>query len=368
MGGLALVLSMVYIDNEHNRTFIIQKIHILSAQSFFKNFLLLPLRFLVAIVPIAWIFLSIKWNQMAHTVASIAWWTVPLLFVVIVSSMFLQGIRWWILLRTFDRGLTIAKTLRAHFVGLYFSIVLPSSGAQNVVRAMLLSKEAGYSLSWGSSWVASIIGLFALAFMSVFGLVCIDRSTLPKGFFESIVSAFCVLIVLFYLSFSKRATGPMRKLLYKIIPLRFLKALENIREAIYRYRAARGYLLVVVLVTLFMQVTITAGACFVIYGISRKFILFECLLYLPIIEILCISIPLTPNGLGIREGLLALMFSQVGLTKEQLGIYIVLGFFSISLKLLGGIPLLLGGGKEVKDIKNRLLFQAELPKTGNTKC
>jgi uncharacterized protein (TIRG00374 family) len=301
---------------------------------------------------------------MARAVASIAWWTVPLLFVVIVSSMFLQGIRWWVLLRAFDRALSFAKTLKAHFAGLYFSIILPSSGSQNIVRAMLLSKDAGYSLSWGSSWVASVVGLFALAFMSVFGLFFIDRSTLPKGFFESIVSAFAVLIVLLFLSFSKRATGPLRKLLNKITPQRLLKALENIREAVYRYRGATGDLLLVVFITLFMQVTITVGACFVIYGISGKIILFECLLYLPIIEILCISIPLTPNGIGIREGLLALMFSQVGLTKEQLGIYIVLGFFSISLKLLGGIPLLFGGGINAKELKTGLLLPADLRKKG----
>jgi uncharacterized protein (TIRG00374 family) len=313
----------------------------------------------VAIVPITWILFSIKWNHMAGAILAIAWWTAPLLFLIIVSSMFLQGIRWWILLRAFNPGLSLTKTLKAHFVALYFSIVLPSSGAQNIVRAMILSKDAGYSLSWGSSWVASIIGLFALAILSILGLVRIDKSTLPPGFFESIVSAFIVLLVLFFLSFSKRATGPLRNVLNRVIPRRFLEAIENIRESIYRYRTAQSSLFFVVLITLFMQIIITIGACFVIFGISGKLILFESLLYLPIIEILCISIPVTPNGIGIREGLLALMFAQVGLSKEQLGIYIVLGFFAISLKLIGGLPLLFGNRPDLKNIKKTILASAE---------
>jgi hypothetical protein len=45
------------------------------------------------------------------------------------------------------------------------------------------------------------------------------------------------------------------------------------------------------------------------------------------------------------------MFLQVGLSKEQLGIYIVLGFFSISLKLVGGLPLLFGNSKQAPAVE-----------------
>ena len=46
---------------------------------------------------------------------------------------------------------------------------------------------------------------------------------------------------------------------------------------------------------------------------------------------------------------LALMFRQVGLSTEQLGIYIMLSYFSILLKLVGGIPLLLSKNKAPVD-------------------
>lgn len=332
----------------------------MNIQSLFKISAVKYLRYLIAIVPIAWIFLSINWSHMAHAVSTIAWWTVPLLFCVIMLSMFLQGIRWWILMHAFDPSLSPLTALKAHFVGLYFSIILPSSAAQNVVRAMILSRDTNYSLSWGSSWVAGVIGLLAMAILSVFGLLRIDRATLPAGFFESIISSFAVLLVLFALSFSKRTTGPFRVLFSKFVPRRLFTMIENIRETVYKYRKAPGTVFIVFCITMFMQIIITVGACFVIFGISGKIILFGCLLYLPIIEILCISVPLTPNGIGIREGLLALMFLQVGLTREQLGIYIVLGFFSISLKLMGGIPLLFGPRLDIKRVKKEMKSSSEI--------
>jgi hypothetical protein len=45
------------------------------------------------------------------------------------------------------------------------------------------------------------------------------------------------------------------------------------------------------------------------------------------------------------------MFRHVGLSTEQLAIYIVLGYCSISLKLLGGLPLLFEAAAKVRSKK-----------------
>jgi hypothetical protein len=66
----------------------------------------------------------------------------------------------------------------------------------------------------------------------------------------------------------------------------------------------------------------------------------SCLAFIPLIEIACVALPITPNGIGIREPLSALMFKQMGLSVEQLGIYIAMYYFAFSLKLVGGLPLL----------------------------
>jgi len=62
-------------------------------------------------------------------------------------------------------------------------------------------------------------------------------------------------------------------------------------------------------------------------------------------------VPLTPSGIGVREVLLKLMFDHVGLSGEQLGVYIMLGFLATSLKLVGLLPILLGLVKPPKAVQ-----------------
>ena len=157
---------------------------------------------------------------------------------------------------------------------------------------------------------------------------------------ESAIAVFVGIIALVLISFSKRFTAPVRLTLGKFMPKKIMAAVENIRESVFQYRGQAKNLFGVFGVTLLLQVIITVGAAIVILEFRANSCFSSLSLYLPIIEVLCMSIPLTPNGIGLREGMLALMFKQVGLNTEQLAIFIVLGYFSISLKLLGGLPLL----------------------------
>jgi hypothetical protein len=68
----------------------------------------------------------------------------------------------------------------------------------------------------------------------------------------------------------------------------------------------------------------------------------EALFFIPVIEMLVISLPFTPNGIGIREGFLSVFFLQfLGKTSEQLGVYVTICFLAIVLKVVGFIPVVL---------------------------
>jgi uncharacterized protein (TIRG00374 family) len=305
------------------------------------------LRFLIATVPLVWICYSVDWSRLPQTLHSIAWWALPLLFFINFIGILLQGLRWWMLMLPFAPKLSLTKTMAAHFLGLYYSIVLPTSAAQDAVRAGILSKHTKYSLSWASTWVSRLLGLLTLGILSLYGLFGIKRSMLPPYFMGSAIITFILIVILVIFSFSKIFTSPIRKTFGRLIPVKILKTIENIRESVYQYRRQKKNLLIVFGVTMIMQIIIFAGSAIVLMGISGKFLLSETLLYLPIIEVICMSIPLTPNGIGFRETMLALMFNQVGLTKEHLAIYIVMCYLLISLKLIGGLPLLINAATKL---------------------
>jgi hypothetical protein len=158
-------------------------------------------------------------------------------------------------------------------------------------------------------------------------------------------------------SFSKRLTSPLRPLFSRAIPRKFVAIVENIRQGIYIYRKERRALVSLFLVTLVAQISLILAACFTLYGITGKLFLSEYFAFIPIIEVIANSGP-TPNGMGVREALTAVLFKYLLVSKEQLGIYVFLTlFFTIALKLAGGLPVFHGL------LKNYRLMKSALPPT-----
>lgn len=237
-------------------------------------------------------------------------------------------------------AMSLKEALIYHFKGNYYSIALPSSAAQDIVRTVLVSKKNDYAVAWGATWVARISGLVVLALISLYGLVTLDEKYLPPGVFQIlIVISFAIVLVVVF-SFSKTSTFLFRKLFKRLIPRKILETVENVRDGIYFYRTRRLYLFLVLLITVLVQFMVVFNAAMILKGITGRWYITECIAFIPLIEILCLSLPLTPNGIGIRDGLVALMFNQIALPVEQLGTYIILGFTPVLLKLTGGVPVL----------------------------
>jgi uncharacterized protein (TIRG00374 family) len=308
------------------------------------------LKYIFAIIPIVWIFWTINFHEMFRVFHSIAWWTIPSMVAGILLSMLLQGLRWWMLLRAFIPHIKFSRVINVHFIGIFYSIILPTNAAHEVVRAVLLSKENDYGITWGSTVVSRILGLLALAILSLFGIFLISKGVLPRGFYVSVLSIFIFLAIVFYLSFSKKITSPVRSISTKILPAKLQKIIEDIRQGIYMYRNKKKELFSVFLLTVFIQILLVGITSLLIAGITGKYFLPECFAYIPLIEIVSISIPLTPSGLGVREFLTKMMFNHIGISNEQLGVYIVICFMAILLKLVGAIPVL---GGFLKNAQNK---------------
>jgi uncharacterized membrane protein YbhN (UPF0104 family) len=135
----------------------------------------------------------------------------------------------------------------------------------------------------------------------------------------------------------------------KILPAKLQKIIEDVRQGIYMYRNKKAGLFSVFLLTVFIQILLVGITSLLIAGITGRFFFPECLAYVPLIEILSMSIPLTPSGLGVREFLTKMMFNHIGISNEQLGVYIVICFMAILLKLVGAIPVVGGFLKNAQE-------------------
>jgi uncharacterized protein (TIRG00374 family) len=217
-------------------------------------------------------------------------------------------------------------------------MVLPTSAAQDIVRAFLLSRRCDYAVSWSSTWIARIMGFVCWLFLSLFGLLYLKKDILPSGFYISVISALCVVGALVIASFSHRVMRFISGFLRKVLPEKRATAPARILESISAYRTKKSTIAAAIVVTLFTQLILITGSALLILGISGKWFFLECLAFIPLIELLCMSIPLTPSGVGIREALTIVMFRYLALSTEELGAYIVFQLFSVVLKIVGIIP------------------------------
>ena len=315
---------------------------------------LFPLRYLLALVPFAWIFRKVNLAEFENVYRNTAWWTIPWVLSSAFMVIFLNGVRWWILLRKFAPTLPFSQALKTHFISAYYSVILPTSFAQDATRIFLTSKHVDYSIVWGAAWIYKLIYFFTWTIISTYGILTLNKELLPKGSYMAVFLLIAILALLVYLSFSKRTTAPLRVLLNKFLPKKIMGVFENIRQGIYNYRDNKRDLYYAIFLTIFIQMIFIFGTSFVLYGITGNFHLIECFAFLPVIDILCMLFPLTPNSVGIREIFYAYMFTMIGRSEEELGVFISIGLLGYFLKLVGGIPLLvdLFKGKPVSSKKN----------------
>ncbi|MFP4417024.1 MAG: lysylphosphatidylglycerol synthase transmembrane domain-containing protein [Chitinispirillaceae bacterium] len=323
-----------------------------------KKFLISILKWVIIVLPFVWIFTRIELGDLSETISDVAWWTIPVLIFSTLLAMFLQGFRWWVLLRGPLHDLGLGITLRYHYYGIFYSIVLPGSAAQDIVKAALISRKYDYSAVWGATWTFKLLGLLSLVIMSSYGLATIDYSTYSSQHIPThyVFIFMILLLVLTVLSFSKRFTRPLRRVFSRFIPKRFLSVIENIRQSVYQYKNMPLRLIISFALSFLTQAVLVFNFALVIRGISGEFFLNEVFGFVPIIEILCMIIPLTPNGTGIRESLTAILFRYLGLSAEQLAVFVaVIGLVPVLLKLVGAAPFLIGHKK------------SDIPDTGQLK-
>jgi uncharacterized protein (TIRG00374 family) len=315
--------------------------------------LLQILKYLLAVIPFIWIYWRVDIHKFANVIHQVPLWTIPVVTVVIFLAMFFQGTRWWYLLRAYSPRLPFVKTMAYHFVSVFYSTVLPTSAAQDILRTVFVSRETGYSLGWGVVWLCRILGLLALALLSLYGLLTLHRFPWSFDIRLPVLISFGVILLLFSLSFSKRSTRPFRKLFIRFLPKKITTILEDVRQVIYNYRDRKRMIAVSFLLTMFNQFCLIFGTSLVLKSVTGSFYFTECLAFIPIIEVVALSFPLTPNGMGVREALTAGMFKYLHLSNEQLGTYVLLLFIITLITRMSGSLALIAAPFRLSSVKNK---------------
>lgn len=232
--------------------------------------------------------------------------------------------------------------LHYHFISIFLQNYLPSGFGGDIVKGFLALKGNPKIRVASSILISRIFGLFSLIILANIALFSsnINNITIDKlkwyGFF-----IFILFVIFLALLFNKTTQKFFIKI-YKLVKIKQLKKFElNIFfEKMNTYKNIK-IIIFLFIISFILQIMPIFTAYFVFLSINIQINIIYFFLYIPIITFISF-LPISLNGLGIREGLYYYFFqNHINSNDKLLTVILLILLIRIFYSLIGGILILL---------------------------
>lgn len=251
-------------------------------------------------------------------------------------------VRWKLILDAQGLRMSWRRCFSIYFIGQFFNAFMFGSTGGDLVRALYAAKETHHKKTEAVTTVVidRVIGLIVLYAMG--GVMLAARAPFFLGHWKTHVPALVMLGMIAATAaglvavfnpqwFSRWPLAERVKRHPKIVGI-----LQRILVSIHLYRRRTGVLLWTSILSLAIQVVTILQCCCLgrCFQIPLGFV--DYLTVLPIIVAVA-AIPITPGGLGIREGLAVALFGAMGISSAQsLPLSLLVYFIALGWGLVGG--------------------------------
>ena len=306
-----------------------------------RTIALLTLKVLVSVALFVWLFRRLQWSAIGPVLrhADPAW--VGGAALLLLGSHLLASYQWARLLGAVEIELPFWKVASYYHVGLFFNNFLPANVGGDLART-LDAARSGSSRATALSTVLldRLLGMVALGGLAVLStLPAIDRFHLAAAY-GGVVAFFVLGVVLLRSILEPRVLATLERFMARVGLARFSPALDEMSGRLAAFRGQRRLLLRLIAVALVVQmmrigVHVVFARALGLHVATAYFFLF-----VPLLAVI-VSLPISLNGIGVREGAGMLLFGLVGLDRAdafalQFGTYLV----AVGVSLLGGMVFL----------------------------
>ncbi len=288
-----------------------------------KKIGLIALKLTVTVSLLGYLFSRIDLASVAHIVSGASW---PWIVAGLGLYLLLQGLcawRWLLLARVLNLDGTWSRFVRYYYVGMFFNLFLPTGVGGDVYRCYYVARSA-------ADWRRAIVSVLADRGVG-FGTMCLIAGVATLAFGRVHLPSWMgwalgggVLGVLVLVGVGLAARGPFASV-RTAVPL----VTEFFRRP--------GLLAVVAGLSLLLQLLVVVVNIFngVALGLDVPVVFYFILI--PLVAV-ATMIPVSLNGLGVREGAFVFFLSQVGVPQDQaLSLALLwLGILIVS-SLIGGL-------------------------------
>jgi hypothetical protein len=224
--------------------------------------------------------------------------------------------RWKVALTVSGIKVSFLTLIRLYFVGTFFNLFLPTIVGGDVVRGYDLAKHSGKKMDAAMSVVVErIVGFFALAFIALLALLLgksmIENTAVTTVILITCVGYFALTIIVFNGKILKRLVATL-----KLIKLWNIgERLGRMVDSLHAFTAHKVILWQCFALSIICQtLTILAGYSLAL-AINLELPPIYFFVVLPMIWIIAM-IPVSINGLGLREGAYVFFFTRVGVSDS----------------------------------------------------
>jgi hypothetical protein len=286
------------------------------------------LRLVLSFGVLTWLVWHTSWEPLLQLFAGMKlayWWAAVGMY---AGSQVVSSKRWQILARPLDFHAPLYRYVALYFLGMFFSLFLPTSIGGDVVRAWML---AGEKRRRGAAFLSVVSerfsGLVALVLLALVAALC-QRELLPWWMTLTVIGLAAGLLGgLALLPLLKKHSAKLKSL---------AEALSLRRQHQAAWWAALGLAFIVQIASVFLIAL--AGM-----ALGLEVPLLGYAVVVPLVSLLAM-LPLSLNGLGIREGSLILMLAPFGVPAPA-AVALGLAWFALTLALgaVGGLIYLVQG-------------------------
>ena len=258
-----------------------------------------------------------------------------------LASNVLGSYQWSRLLHAVEIRIPFWKVCAYYHVGLFFNNFLPANVGGDIARVVDASRYAQTKTAAVSTVLLDrLIGTVALAGLAlVTTLPAIDRFHFTL-IYAALVGFFTLSVVVLWALFHPKLLPAVENVLARV-GLGGLKThLDDLASRLAAFRGNRRLFLELLLIAVVVQLSRIGVHVLVAQALGLRIPLLYFLLFVPLLAVI-VSLPISLNGIGVREGAGVVLFGLVGVDRAhafslQFTTYLV----AVTVSLLGGMVFL----------------------------
>lgn len=256
-------------------------------------------------------------------------------FLIFIPFYLMKVYRWKLIMKIQEINYSFKNSVLIYSIGIFWGMITPAKSG-DLIKALYLKKDGH---SWGKSFFNVFLDrLSDLAFLIIFGYLSlfIFFSLFQKTIFNFSILLLILIIVLFFLIKNQNYKRAFKKVFYKFVPENHQTSWKLNYQAfineIKRYKT-KDYLKIF-LITVLSWFLLYLIVYFLALGVNIKEVPFWVYPIAVTLASLASMLPISFSGIGTRDAVFVLIFSQFGIIFEKaiaLSFMVLLTFIVVAL-------------------------------------